>query len=141
MKLIVSTPTEIAVNESDVPHVRAEDATGAFGIERGHAEFLTALAVSVVTWRDVGGAEHYVAVRGGVLRVRGGHSVEIATREAVVSSDLDQLRSRVLSAMRKNAEAEQSAKSEVLKLEHAAIRRIYGYLRPSEKPVKANPQN
>ena len=33
-------------------HLRAEDDTGAFGILPGHADFLTVLAVSVVTWRD-----------------------------------------------------------------------------------------
>ena len=38
-------------------------------------------------WRN-GGGEHYVAVRGGVLRVRDGKVVEIATREAVVNDDL-----------------------------------------------------
>ena len=140
MKLVITTPTDIVVNRDDVLHVRAEDATGAFGIQPGHTDFLTSLAVSVVRWRDAGGARHYVAVRGGVLRVRSGRTVEIATREAEVSDDLDQLRSQVLSAMRKSAEAEQSARSDVLKLEHAAIRRICGYLRPSDTPIKAAPQ-
>jgi F0F1-type ATP synthase beta subunit len=84
--------------------------------------------------------EHYVAVRGGVLRVRDGKVVEIATREAVVSDDLGHLRSQVLSAMIKNVEAEQSARSGALRLEHAAIRRIYRYLRPTDQPIKGKPQ-
>ena len=52
MRLTVTTPLAIVVEADDVAHLRAEDETGAFGILPGHADFLTALAVSVVTWRD-----------------------------------------------------------------------------------------
>lgn len=140
MKLVVTTPTEISVDEELVRHIRAEDFSGAFGIEPLHADLLTTLAICVVRWRDQRNVEHYVAVRGGVLRVRDGKVVEIATREAVVSDDLGHLRSQVLSAMIKNVEAEQSARSGALRLEHAAIRQIYRYLRPTDQPVKAKPQ-
>jgi F-type H+-transporting ATPase subunit epsilon len=140
MKLVVTTPTEIAVDEEPVRYVRAEDSSGAFGIEPRHADLLTTLAICVVRWRDDRNVEHYVAVRGGVLRVREGKVVEIATREAVVNDDLLHLRSQVLSAMVKNVEAEQSARSGALRLEHAAIRQIYRYLRPLDRPVKTKPQ-
>ena len=62
MRLSVATPLAIIVEADNVAHLRAEDDTGAFGILPGHADFLTALAVSVVSWRDVGGAEHHIAV-------------------------------------------------------------------------------
>jgi F-type H+-transporting ATPase subunit epsilon len=140
MKLVIATPTEITVNEEPVRYVRAEDATGSFGIEPRHADLLTTLAICVVRWRDNRNVEHYVAVRGGVLRVREGKLVEIATREAVVGDDLGRLRSQVLSAMMKNVEAEQSARSGALRLEHAAIRQIYRYLRPADRPIKTKPQ-
>ncbi len=140
MKLVVTTPTEIAVDEGPVRYVRAEDFSGAFGIEPRHADLLTTLAICVVRWRDQRNVEHYVAVRGGVLRVRDGKVVEIATREAVVSEDLGHLLSQVLSAMTKNVEAERSAKSGTLRLEHAAIRQLYRYLRPADRPVKARAQ-
>jgi F-type H+-transporting ATPase subunit epsilon len=140
MKLVVTTPTEIAVEEEPVRYVRAEDSSGAFGIEPRHADFLTTLAICVVRWRDGRNVERYVAVRGGVLRVRDGNVVEIATREAVVGDDLGHLRGQVLSAMIKNVEAERSARSGALRLEHAAIRQIYRYLRPSDRPLKTEPQ-
>ena len=140
MKLIVATPTEVAADEERVRYVRAEDSSGAFGIEPRHADLLTTLAICVVRWRDERDAEHYVAVRGGVLRVREGQVVEIATREAVVSDDLGHLRSEVLSAMKKNVEREQTARSGALRLEHAAIRQVYRYLRPADRPIKAKPQ-
>jgi F-type H+-transporting ATPase subunit epsilon len=138
LRLIVTTPTAIAVDEDSVRHVRAEDPTGAFGIKPGHADFLTTLAICVVRWRN-GGGEHYVAVRGGVLRVRDGKLVEIATREAVVSDDLVHLRNDILATMAHNVEAERSARSGVLGLEQAAIRQIYRYLRPTDRPLKAEP--
>ena len=140
MKLIVTTPTEVAVDGEQVRYVRAEDSSGAFGVEPRHADLLTTLAICVVRWRDERNVEHYVAVRGGVLRVREGQVVEIATREAAVSDDLWHLRSEVLSAMKKNVEREQTARSGALRLEHAAIRQIYRYLRPADRPVKAKLQ-
>jgi F-type H+-transporting ATPase subunit epsilon len=135
MRLIITTPTTIALDESSVRYIRAEDPSGAFGIARGHADFLTTLSICVVGWRN-GGGEHYVAVRGGVLRVRGGKSVEIATREAVTDDDLAHLRSEVLAAMAQNVEVERSARAGALGLEHAAIRQIYRYLRPTESTVQ-----
>lgn len=140
MRFVVTTPTEVAVDDEPVRNVRAEDASGAFGIEPRHADLLTTLSICVVRWRNDRNVEHYVAVRGGVLRVRGGNLVEIATREAVKGDDLGRLRGQVLSDMAKNVEAEQLARSGALRLEHAAIRQIYRYLRPSDQPIRAKPQ-
>ena len=69
MRLLVTTPMAVIVDADSVRHVRAEDETGAFGILPGHADFITALAVSVITWRNGTDEEHHVAVRGGVLTV------------------------------------------------------------------------
>ena len=140
MKFVVTTPTAIALDENGVRYVRAEDASGSFGIEPRHTDLLTTLAICVVRWRDGNNREHYLAVRGGVLRVRDGNLVEIATREAVVGDDLSLLRGQVLQALTKNLEAERSARSDALRLEHAVVREIYRYLRPAEQPIKAIPQ-
>ncbi len=140
MRLVVTTPTAIALDEDAVLHVRAEDASGSFGIESHHADLLTTLAVCVVRWRGASEREHYVAVRGGVLRVRDGNLVEIATREAVPGDDLSLLRGEVIQAMTKNLEAEQSARSDALRLEHAMIRELYRYLRPAEQLITTKPQ-
>ncbi len=140
MKLIVTTPTAIVLDEGSVRLVRAEDPSGAFGVEAGHADFLTTLSICVVRWHSGGDdAEHYIAVRGGVLRVREGKVVAIATREAVINDDLEHLRKEVLSRMTENLEAERSARSGIISLENAAIKQIYRYLRPSDGPLKAEP--
>jgi F-type H+-transporting ATPase subunit epsilon len=130
MRLTVATPLAVAVQAGDVAHLRAEDETGAFGILSGHADFLTALAISVVTWRDAAGAEHHVAVRGGMLAVRGGEAISIATREAVADDDLQRLRTEVLARFHRGAEEEARARTDAQRLYLAAIRRIYRFLRP-----------
>jgi alternate F1F0 ATPase F1 subunit epsilon len=81
---------------SDVAHLRAEDETGVFGILPSHADFLTVLAPAVASWRDDRGAEHHVALRGGLLEVHGGDAIAIATPEAVAGDDLHRLESEVL---------------------------------------------
>lgn len=135
MKLTVATPFDVVLETEDAAHVRAEDATGAFGILTGHADFLSALPISVVTWRDRTGVEHHVAVRGGLLRVEGGSSVEIATREAVVGDDLAMLESEVLDRFRRNRADEQSARTDAHRLYLAAIQKIFTVMRPMSPGV------
>ncbi|HVY57769.1 MAG TPA: F0F1 ATP synthase subunit epsilon [Xanthobacteraceae bacterium] len=130
MKLTVTTPLAIITKADDVAHVRAEDDTGAFGILRGHADFLTALAISVVSWRDEGGREHHVAVRGGVLAVNGGDTITVATREAVADDDLHRLETEVLASFQRRSEEEVTARTDAQRLYLAAIREIYRFLRP-----------
>jgi F-type H+-transporting ATPase subunit epsilon len=129
MRLSVATPLAIVVDAGDVSYLRAEDETGAFGILPGHADFLTALAVSVVSWRDQDGADHYIAVRGGMLEVRGGGAIDIATREAVASDDLLRLETEVLAAFRQGVKEEQAARADSQRLYLAAIRQISRFIR------------
>jgi len=128
MRLLVATPAAVVVDAPDVAHVRAEDETGAFGVLPGHADFLTVLSVSVITWRDAAGAERHVAVRGGVLTVRGGDLVEVATREAVGEETLAKLGDAVLARFREEAEVEEAARTSGAQLQLAAVRQIQRYL-------------
>ena len=138
MKLSVATPLEIVVEVNDVAHLRAEDDSGAFGILPGHADFLTALSLSVATWRDAAGHEHHVALRGGSLEVRGGDSIRIATREAVAEDDLRRLQTEVLAAFRRRTEEEAKARLDAQRLYVAAIRQIYRFLNPERSAGLSN---
>ena len=129
MRLSVTTPLAIVAAAEEVVQLRAEDETGAFGILPGHADFVTALSLSVVTWRDRAGAEHHVAVQGGMLEVRGGKAITIATREAVADDDLRRLETEVLASFRKRREEEAKARTDAQRLYLAAIRQIYRFLR------------
>lgn len=130
MRLTVTTPLAIVVETDDVVHLRAEDATGSFGILPGHADFLTALTLSVMSWRDGHGKEHHVAVRAGMLRVHGGDTIAVATREAVPGEDLRQLEADVIRRFREGIAEEAAARTDAQRLYLAAIRRILNYVRP-----------
>jgi F-type H+-transporting ATPase subunit epsilon len=133
MRLLIATPTSVVVDEQGVVALRAEDESGGFGILNGHADFLTALTVSVVGWRGADQRPRFCAVRRGVLSVTGGKEVAIATREAIAGDDLDRLAHVVLGQFRDALEAERAARTESLRLQMQAIRRIMHYLRP-ERP-------
>jgi F-type H+-transporting ATPase subunit epsilon len=135
MRLSVATPLAIVVEADNVAHLRAEDDTGVFGILPGHADFLTALAVSVVSWRDEGGAEHHIAVRGGMLEVRGGNAIAIASPEAVPGDDLHRLEAEVLVGFHRQLAEEQVARTDAERLYLAAIRQIARFLRAEAPPT------
>jgi F-type H+-transporting ATPase subunit epsilon len=127
MRLTITTPLHVIVDQEDVASVRAEDETGSFVILPGHAEFLTTLAVSVVTWR-VGADEHRVAVRGGVLTVHEGERVAIVTREAVRENSLEELGQSILDRLRKEEDEEMSTQTIAARMEMAALRELERYL-------------
>ena len=133
MRLLITTPTAIVVDESNVSSVRAEDDSGSFGILRGHADLLTALNISIVGWHAADNGVRYCAVRRGVLSVTGGTEVAIATREAIASEDLDHLEAIVLDELRERSETERASRTESLQLQMKAIRQIVQYLRPDKR--------
>ncbi|MGH9579809.1 MAG: F0F1 ATP synthase subunit epsilon [Terriglobales bacterium] len=139
MRLLVVTPMSVVVDESDVRHVRAEDGTGAFGILPGHADFITVLAVSVITWRNHSDEEHHVAVRGGVLTVRDGDLVEVASREAVGEDTFRRLGQAVLVRFREEVKVEEESRISATRLHLAAIRQLQRYLESGRQPMPQGP--
>jgi F-type H+-transporting ATPase subunit epsilon len=131
MRLLITDPTTIVADHRDIVAVRAEDASGSFGVLDRHADLLTALAISVVQWRHADGRIGYCAVRRGVLSVRGGHDVSIATRQAQLGDDLDQLEHTVLSRFRSELDTERTERVAATRLHMAAIRQIIAALRPA----------
>ncbi len=133
MRLVITTPTKIVINDPDVTAVRAEDESGSFGILTGHADLLTALTISVVSWHHGDDRRRFCAVRRGILSVTNGSEVAIATRQAIPGDDLEQLEQVVLAEFREALDAERTARTESLQLEMKAIKQIVRYLRP-ERP-------
>ena len=133
MRLLITTPMAVIIDEQHVVALRAEDESGSFGILNGHADFLTALTVSVVSWRCADGRQAFCAVRRGVLSVTNGSQISIATREAVFGDDLARLENVVLAKFHEALEGERTARTESLRLQMKAIRQIVRYLRP-ERP-------
>jgi F-type H+-transporting ATPase subunit epsilon len=135
MRLLITTPTTVIVDDSDVISLRAEDESGGFGILRGHADFLTVLTISVVAWKRRDDVQRYCAVRRGVLRVSNGEEIAIATREAIPSDDLERLEKDVIAQFRSSLEAARVARTESLQLQMKAIRQIVRYLRPERANI------
>jgi len=131
MRLIITEPARVAADERDVMSVRAEDASGGFGILPGHADLITVLAPSVVLWRGADGRQRYCAVERGVLSVRNGNEVAIATRQAECSDDLASLEQAVLARFHEERDAGRRARVAATRLHAAAIREIIRALGPS----------
>lgn len=130
MKLIIATPLDVAVQEDGILALRAEDASGGFGILPGHADFITSLAIAVVDWKRADGSRHYCAVRGGLLSMTGGQAIAISTRQAVPGEDLLTLQDVVLARFRTDLDSERKARADSTALEIAAIRQIMRRLGP-----------
>jgi len=130
LTLRVTTPLAVAVDETEIASIRAEDATGSFGILSGHADFLTVLGASVLRWRGAGQVWHYCALRGGILRVSGGSKVEVACREAVTGDDLAVLESLIHQKSADQDDAARRARAEQTRLHTNAIRGLMQKLGP-----------
>ncbi len=128
MKLCIITPLAVVVDVDGVVALRAEDSSGGFGIQPRHADFLTSLAISVVSWECAEGTRRYCAVRRGVLSVTGGQDIAVATREAIIGDDLATLDDTVLALFRADIEAERTERVESTRLQLAAIRQIMRHL-------------
>lgn len=130
MRLRVTTPLSVVIDEDGILALRAEDDSGSFGILPHHADLLTNLAISVVSWTGGDGTRRHCAVRRGILSVSGGRNIAIATRQAIAGEDLATLHEVVLKRFHTDIEAERTEHVESTRLHLAAIRQIMLHLRP-----------
>ncbi len=135
MRLRITTPLSVVIDEDGILALRAEDATGGFGILPGHAAFLTSLTISVVRWTGADGTRRYCAVRRGVLTITAGQEIAVATREAISGNDLTTLDLIVLNRFRSDINMERTQRVESIRLQLNAIRQIVSYLRPGRPDV------
>jgi len=138
LHLIIATPARVLFDSTEVVALRAEDATGSFGILPGHAAFLTVLAPSVLRWHAADGIEQFCAVKEGVLRVSGGHEISIACREGVMGTSgtsLEVLEAQVDAARAAQLDAVRRARVDETRLHAQAVRQLLRYLRPSARPA------
>jgi len=138
LHLTIATPARVLFDSAEVVALRAEDATGSFGILPGHAAFLTVLAPSVLRWHAANGIEQFCAVKEGVLRVSGGHEISIACREGVMGTSgtsLEVLEAQVDAARAAQLDAVRRARVDETRLHAQAVRQLLRYLRPSARPA------
>ena len=106
MRLRVLTPTHVVL-EQDVVHVTVEDPTGSLGIRPGHAPLVTPLVQGILLARDTEGKERYLALDGGVALVNRDR-VDVVSRRAVESDDLEHLELNVLVEFAREAKEDRS---------------------------------
>jgi F-type H+-transporting ATPase subunit epsilon len=99
--------TPLKMEERDVTHIRLRDATGYFGLMKGHVDFLTMLEPSLCYYSDAGGKEIFLAVDGGILTVREG-AVTITSREVYEGDDAERLKEIIETAAAKRKESERA---------------------------------
>ena len=131
LHLTVTTPLAVAVDVPAAVSIRAEDATGGFGLWPGHADFLTVLGPGVLRWHVADGPWRFCALRGGVLRVARGTRVAVACREAVPGDDLATLEAEVYQDAEAVREVGRRTRGEWTRLHALAIRRLLRQLGPA----------
>jgi len=134
LHLVLSSLGSVLVDQAGVRSVRAQDASGGFGLWPGHADLLSLLGVGVLSWRDAQQHWHYCAVSGGVLTLQRGCELQVAAREAVLSEDLDQLEHQVLARLREREQLEQAACRQSRHLEVQVLREL---IRPLQRQPQA----
>jgi len=140
LHLTITTPSTVLVDRTDISAVRAEDASGGFGILPGHTELLTVLPASVVRWRAADGVARFCAVRSGVLTVSRGRTVAIACRQGVIGDDLAELEAQVQAMRADETDADRRARGEQVQLHARVVRQMMRYLHPGELPEPTSPE-
>jgi len=128
MKLTITTPLEVIVSDVRILSLRAEDASGSFMILPHHADFMTVLGISVVSWRDSKNKLHYCAMSKGILIMTGGHNLSIASREAVMGHDLVDLKEHILKQFSATEALESKTRLSQERLQAETIQYIQDYL-------------
>lgn len=124
LHLVLSSLGAVLVDAQGVRSVRAQDATGSFGLWPGHEDLLAVLSVGLLSWRDAQDAWHWCALRGGVLTLRRGVELQIASREAVLGDDPAQLERTVLELLRQRQQTEDDARRESHQIEVQLLRQL-----------------
>jgi len=124
LSLSIATPLRIVLDEAGIASLRAEDASGGFGILPGHADFVTVIDAGVLRWRGPAGPWHYCVVRGGVFTVSSGCEVHVACRDAIAGDDLARLRADVAESRKAREDAARRTRAHSARLHARAIRRL-----------------
>ena len=110
-----------------IPGVRslvARDASGSFGIQAGHEDFMTALEFGLARYRSGANDWQYLALPGGILRVAGGE-VWLFTRRYLEDSDYRRLGGELERQLRAEEEALRETRLSLQQMEQHLLRRLW----------------
>ncbi|BBO85810.1 F0F1 ATP synthase subunit epsilon [Desulfosarcina ovata subsp. sediminis] len=121
MKLTVFQPETVCLDES-VTKVVAQGPEGAFGLRPRHLDMAAALSPGILAYWTPDGAEHFLAVNGGIL-VKQGETVQVATQMAV-PGELGAIQAAVRRFVTDMDDRERQTRAVVARLEADFIRRF-----------------
>lgn len=119
-----------------VPGVRslvARDASGSFGIQAGHEDFMTALEFGLARYRTGAADWQYLALPGGILRVADGE-VWLFTRRYLADRDYRRLGGELTRQLRAEEEALRETRVSLQEMEQQLLRRLWA-LEQRERPA------
>lgn len=122
MKLKIVLPHRVLV-ETEVEQVTADGLDGSFGLLPRHIDFVSVLPPGVLSYRETGAGEWFVAVDEGVL-IKQGDRVQVATRNAAKSRHLEELKATLEEDLLDWDEREQKSRSKLAMMEAAVVRQV-----------------
>lgn len=112
----------------EVQSLVARDASGSFGIQAGHEDFMTALEFGLARYRAREGSGEggwqYLALPGGILRVHAGE-VWLFTRRFLEDSDYRRLSGVIERELRAEEEALRQTRTSIQQMEQQLLRRLW----------------
>jgi F-type H+-transporting ATPase subunit epsilon len=112
----------------DITHLRLKDESGAFGIMKGHIDFLTVLVPSLCYYLDEKGKEMFLAVDAGIFNVREGVAT-LTSREIFESDDAEKLAGLIESSFEERIKAEAGLREMLGSIEKSFIEKTAAFLR------------
>lgn len=121
MRLLVLLPSRILLDR-EVVKVGAESIHGMFVVLPRHIDFATSLRPGLLSFVDIAGDEHFLAVDEGVC-VKRGDELFVAAANAIQGPALAELRAAVQADFRTLDQQERKARQALARLEADFIRR------------------
>jgi len=113
-----------SVQMDDVCSFVGEDASGSFGLQAGHARFMTCLSFGLSRFRQAGGAWQYLAMPGAVLYFAD-NRLRLSTRKFLVHEDYGQVVEQLHNQLLAEEESLRDLRASLKRLEEEILKRIW----------------
>ena len=123
MNLKILLPFQVFAEKTGVSRIVAETREGSFGLLPHRLDCVAALEPGILVYENEAEGEVYVAIDEGVL-IKAGTDVLVSVRNAILGTDLSQLREAVKREFLTLDEKERNIRSVMAKLESGFVRRL-----------------
>ncbi|TFH06220.1 MAG: F0F1 ATP synthase subunit epsilon [Methanosarcina sp.] len=123
MNLKILLPFQVFAEKTGVSRIVAETREGSFGLLPHRLDCVAALEPGILVYENEAEGEVYVAIDEGVL-IKAGTDVLVSVRNAILGTDLSQLREAVKREFLTLDEKERNIRLVMAKLESGFVRRL-----------------